>query len=70
MARMFELGEIRPLASRSEAKGDVTSRVAREIVDGETAARAAKTERLREARLAQETGEKPGAAPVKMRRAR
>ena len=40
--------------SRQEAKADVTSRIAREIIDSEVTARESKTERLRAARLARE----------------
>jgi len=43
--------------NKHETKGDVTTRVAREILDQETAARDAKTERLRAARLAREAAE-------------
>ena len=44
----------KPVPSRTEAKTDTTSRVARQIQDLEAKERAAKTERLRAARLAQE----------------
>lgn len=53
-------GIFKPKASASEAKGDMTTRVARSIIDGELAAREAKTARLRAARLATEAE----AAPV------
>ena len=43
-----------PKPTRQETKADVTSRVARDIMDKETAARDAKSERLRAARLSQE----------------
>lgn len=48
-----------PKPSKQEAKADVTTRVAREIIDSEASAREAKTERLRAARLAQETAADP-----------
>jgi len=48
-----------------EAKGDNTTRVAREIIDHEIAALAAKTNRLRQARLAKEASEPPAAAKPK-----
>jgi hypothetical protein len=44
----------RPKPTRQETKADVTTRVARDIMDKESAARDAKTERLRTARLARE----------------
>ena len=53
MKRMPDPGLFKPAPSRTEAKSDATSRVARQIVDLEAAARVAKTERLRAARLAQ-----------------
>lgn len=64
MKHIPEPGLFKPNPSRTEAKGDATSRVARQIVDLEAAARIAKTERLRAARLAQET-EASAAAPKK-----
>ena len=57
-----------PKHSKQEAKADVTTRVAREIIDGEASAREAKTERLRAARLAQEATAKPVAVARKTRR--
>lgn len=69
MKHMPEPGLFKPAPSRTEAKSDTTSRVARQIVDLEAAARLAKTERLRAARLAQET-EAPVAAPKKPARKR
>lgn len=57
-----------PKASRQEAKADVTTRVAREIIDREVTAREAKTERLRAARLAREAAAKPAAATKTQRR--
>jgi len=50
-------GVFKPAASRPEEKGDATTRAARDIMDGEAAARDAKTERLRTARLAKEAME-------------
>ena len=54
--------------SRQEAKADVTSRIAREIIDSEATARESKTERLRAARLAQEAAVEPAPEPRKPRR--
>lgn len=45
--------------NKSEAKGDVTTRVAQSIIDTEIAARAAKTARLKAARLAMEAEQEP-----------
>ena len=55
-------GAFRPKQSPNEAKNDATTRVAREIIDSESAARSAKTERLRAARLAQ-VADTPAVAP-------
>jgi hypothetical protein len=52
-------GLFKPTPPQAEAKGDATTRVSRQIIESEAAARVAKTERLRAARLAQEL-----AAPV------
>lgn len=59
MKSLPDTGLFKPAPSRTEAKTDMTTRVARQILDLEATARAAKTERLRAARLAQES-----AAPV------
>ena len=67
MRRMPEVGIFKPTPSRTEAKSDVTTRTARAIVDTEATLRAAKTKRLRAARLAREAIEEP-AAPVKKER--
>lgn len=64
MKTMLEPGNFNPTPSRGEAKSDATTRLAREIMDGEANARIAKTERLRAARLAQEVVEPVAAAPV------
>lgn len=45
--------------SRQETKADTTTRAAWEIIDNEAAAREAKTQRLRAARLAREPAEAP-----------
>lgn len=45
--------------NKSEAKGDVTTRVAHMIIDTEIAAREAKTARLKAARLAMEATQEP-----------
>lgn len=56
--------------SKQEAKADVTSRIAREIIDNEATARESKTERLRAARLAMEAeaAAKPAPGTRKTRR--
>lgn len=54
MKRAVESDLFKTPPSRRDAKGDTTTRLAREILDGEAAVRAAKTARLRAARLAQE----------------
>ncbi len=60
-----------PKSSKQEAKADVTTRVSREIMDSETAAREAKTERLRAARLVLKATANPVAeTPKKMPRKR
>ncbi|RWB77132.1 MAG: hypothetical protein EOQ50_09455 [Mesorhizobium sp.] len=64
MKSLPDTGLFKPVPSRTEAKTDTTSRVARQIQDLEAKARAAKTERLRAARLAQEA-EAPVALPRK-----
>ena len=56
MRRLPE-GVFTPTPSRIEAKSDSTTTIARKIVDFEVAARAAKTERLRAARLARDAEE-------------
>ena len=57
----------RPKSSKQEAKADITTRVARDIIDGEATARDAKTERLRAARLAREATAKPVSGAKKTR---
>lgn len=47
----------KPTVSKSEAKADTTNRIALEIIHAEAAKRDAKTERLREARIAREAAE-------------
>lgn len=64
MKSLPDTGLFKPVPSRTEAKTDTTSRVARQILDLEAKARAAKTERLRAARLAQEP-QTPAATPKK-----
>jgi len=56
--------------SRQETKADITTRTARQIMDSETAAREAKTERLRAARLAQEASVKPVAETETVKKVR
>lgn len=62
MARAPDSEAARPKPSRMEAKGDATTRAAWEIIDAEAAAEAAKTARLRAARLARSAAEAPAAA--------
>ena len=57
-----------PKSSKQEAKADTTTRIAREIIDGEASAREAKTERLRAARLAKEVAAQPAPETRKTRR--
>lgn len=64
MKPLPDTGLFKPVPSRTEAKTDATSRVVRQIQDLEAKQRAAKTERLRAARLAQEA-EAPVALPKK-----
>ncbi|MBW8908991.1 hypothetical protein AB6802_09310 [Mesorhizobium sp. RCC_202] len=64
MKSIPDTGLFKPVPSRTEAKTDATTRVARQIVDLEANARIAKTERLRAARLAQEA-DAPVVAPKK-----
>lgn len=68
-------GIFKPKPTTAEAKGDATTRAALTIINGEASAREAKTERLRQARLAQEALEpapvpktKTKAAPKKRAR--
>jgi len=60
-------GLFKPNSTRTEAKADTTDKAARQIIDAEAAKRAAKTEKLRAARLAQEA-DAPAPAPTKARR--
>ena len=54
---MTEQVGIKLPVSKAEAKNDTTNRIARQIIDGEVAARDAKTDRLRAARMAREAAE-------------
>jgi hypothetical protein len=54
----------KPAKSKHETKSDATTKAAWDIIDTEASRRAAKTERLRAARLAQEEAAPP-APPVK-----
>ncbi|HEU4986521.1 MAG TPA: hypothetical protein VFT89_05585, partial [Rhizobiaceae bacterium] len=59
-----------PKPSKAETKNDVTTQVARAIIDAETAARQAKSQRLRELRLkkeAEEVGKPPAKKPASRR---
>jgi hypothetical protein len=53
MVRHIEMPGGGPKATRSESKAETTTAVATSIIETEAAARIAKTERLRAARLAQ-----------------
>ena len=64
MKSMPETGLFKPKPSHAEAKGDATTRAAREIIRSEAAARDAKTERLKAARMANPPAQ-PAAAPAK-----
>ena len=57
-------GVFKPSPTSGEKKSEVTARAAQQILDNERSARAAKTERLRLARLAKEQAE-PVITPVK-----
>ncbi len=64
-------GIFKPKPNSSELKSDLTSMAAREILEGEKAVRVAMTERLRQARLAQETigaANKPAKLPTTARK--
>lgn len=66
-------GIFKPKPTSTEAKGDTTTRAARAIIQGEAAAREAKTEKLRQARLAKEAEEAlvpPPPKPVRKARKR
>lgn len=65
MKSLPDNGLFKPAQSRTEAKTDTTSRVARQILDLEAKTRTAKTERLRAARLAQEADAPPVVPPKK-----
>lgn len=65
MKRMSDQGDFKPKQSRLELKSDAITISVRKIVESETAARNAKTERLRAARLARDAKE-----PVKAKKKR
>ncbi|MEW6630010.1 MAG: hypothetical protein AB1440_04000 [Pseudomonadota bacterium] len=62
---MPETGLFKP---KGDAKNEATTKTARAIIDGEAAARIAKTARLRAARLARGPVEEPAAKPKKASR--
>lgn len=62
MRQISEPGIFKPTPSRMESKSDTTTRVAREIINGQAAAWTAKAERLRAERLAREAIETPDVA--------
>ncbi len=55
----------RPTRTRAESKAEVTDRTARAIIDAEVQRREAKTEKLRQARIASEERDPPEPAPAK-----
>ncbi|GLS23924.1 hypothetical protein GCM10007874_69450 [Labrys miyagiensis] len=63
MSRMADIRFV-PKLPRMEARHEETNKVARAILDDELAIRAAKTERLRQARLAREAVGTPERPPV------
>ena len=65
MKHAIESAFFKPMPPKAESKADITTRVSRQIVEGEAAANAAKTQRLRAARLAQEVSGIAVAAPRK-----
>jgi len=65
MARNPDAKLFKPQPSRMEAKGDATTRAARQIMETEAAAERAKTARLKAARLAQEATAAAEPAPAK-----
>jgi len=62
----------KPRKSTQETKADNTTRVARQMIDAEASSREAKTNRLREARLAKEEAERESepVAPSRQTRAK
>jgi hypothetical protein len=70
MARAPDTSAFKAKPSRMEAKGDATTRAAWQIIDSEAAAQAAKTARLRAARLAHEAGQATPAPAAKKTRAK
>ena len=54
---MTEQVGIKLPVSKAEAKNDTTNRIARQIIDGEVAARDGEADRLRAARMAREAAE-------------
>lgn len=60
-----ELNLFKPKPSKAESKAEMTSNTARAIIDDEAAGRAAKTARLREARLENEARLAAIAPPAK-----
>ncbi len=59
---------LKPARSAAEAKSDTTTRIARSMFENEAAARKAKTEKLRQARLAREAAEAPKAAVARKKK--
>ena len=69
MRHPIPAGVFQPKPSGQEKKSDATTRAAQQIMDAETAAREAKTQRLRQARLAKEkAGPAIATTKVKSRR--
>ena len=65
MRKPIDAGVFKPRPSQAETKGDVTTRVVREILDREESKRAEKTARLRAARRAKEEAEEAAPKPEK-----
>lgn len=65
MRQTIEAGIFKPKPTQTETKSDATTKAARAILDQEAAARVAKTERLRAARLARQVPDAPPKSPVK-----
>lgn len=68
MKQMSEPELFKSTPPRDDANVDATTKAVRAIIDQEAAARIAKTERLRAARLAREAIEHPATSPKRGRR--
>lgn len=70
MRNPIPTGVFKPNPTSGEKKGDATTRAAQQIIDAETTAREAKTERLRLARLELERTQPPVAVKAPPRRSK